>query len=152
MSVEQELDGLYREIILDHYRNPRNPEPLQDAQITGEGFNPFCGDQVTLGIKLNSNGKIEATSLQGRGCSISLASASMLTEVLKGKTLKEAEATNEAFRRLMHGEPLQEADLEALGELEALKGVRKFPIRIKCALLAWTTMEEGLEEFRRQAE
>ena len=148
--IEQELDELYREVILDHYRNPRNPDPVADAQIRAEGFNPFCGDQVSLQIKLNSGGTIEGVGLQGKGCSISQASASMLTELLKGKTLDEAEAASDTFRRLMHGEPVDKADLEALGDLEALEGVRKFPIRIKCALLSWAALEEGVEEYRRQ--
>ena len=151
MSIEEELDELYQEIILDHYRNPRNTEPLQDPQIKAEGFNPFCGDQVTLQLKLNSNGTIEATAHQSKGCSISQASASMLTELLKGKPLKEAEAISDAFQRLMRGEPVDEAELEALSDLEALQGVRQFPIRIKCALLAWAALEEGLEEHQRQA-
>ena len=151
MSIEEELDELYRELILDHYRNPRNPDPVADAQIKAEGFNPFCGDQVSLQVKLSSGGTIEGIGLQGRGCSISQASASMLTELLKGKTLDEAEAASDIFRRLMHGEPVDEADLETLGNLEALQGVRKFPIRIKCALLAWAALEEGMEEYQRQS-
>lgn len=148
--IEQELDELYREVILDHYRNPRNPDLVADAQIRAEGFNPFCGDQISLQIKLNSNGTIESVGLQGKGCSISQASASMLTELLKGITLDEAEAASDTFRRLMHGDPVDKADLEALGDLEALEGVRKFPIRIKCALLSWAALEEGVEKYRRQ--
>ena len=147
--IEHELDELYREVILDHYRNPRNPDLVADAQIKAEGFNPFCGDQVSLQIKLNGNGIIESVGLQGGGCSISQASASMLTELLKGKTLDEAEAASASFRRLMHGDPVDRADLEALGNLEALAGVRKFPIRIKCALLSWAALEEGIEKYRR---
>ena len=150
--IEQDLDELYREVILDHYRNPRNPDPVADAQIRAEGFNPFCGDQVSLQIKLSGSGIIESVGLQGGGCSISLASASMLTELLKGKTLDEAQAASDTFRRLMHGEPVDKADLEALGDLEVLEGVRKFPIRIKCALLCWAALEEGMEEYRRHVD
>ena len=113
--IEQELDELYREVILDHYRNPRNPDPVADAQIRAEGFNPFCGDQVSLQIKLNSSGTIEGVGLQGGGCSISQASASMLTELLKGKTLDEAEAASDTFRRLMHGDPVDKAARVARG-------------------------------------
>lgn len=148
--IEQELDELYGEVILDHYRNPRNPIAVADAQIKAEGFNPFCGDQVSLQIKLNGGGTIESVGLQGNGCSISQASASMLTELLKGKSLDEAETASDAFRRLMHGEPLGKDDLEALDDLKALEGVRKFPIRIKCALLAWAALEEGVDEYRRR--
>ena len=148
--IEQELDELYRQVILDHYRNPRNPDLVADAQIKAEGFNPFCGDQVSLQIKLSGDGTVEEVGLQGKGCSISLASASILTELLKGKTLDEAKVASDTFRRLMHGEPVDKADLEAIGDLEALEGVRKFPIRIKCALLAWAALEEGMEEYQRQ--
>ena len=146
MSIENELDELYRELILDHYRRPRNTDPLPNAQLKAEGFNPFCGDQVNLQILVNSSGTIEAVGQQGKGCSISQASASMLTEILKGKSVEEAQATSDTFRRLMRGEEVDESELEALGDIEALLGVRKFPIRIKCALLPWTTMEEAIEQ------
>lgn len=143
-----ELDDLYREVILDHYRRPRNQQRLEDAQVQAEGNNPFCGDEIALQVKLNGQGAIQDIGFQGRGCSISQASVSMLTEALKGKTLEEAEALSQTFRRMMRGEELDDADLEALGDLEALRGVRKFPVRIKCALLAWTTLEEGMEAYR----
>ena len=148
MSIENELDELYQELILDHYRRPRNTDLLPDAQHHAEGFNPFCGDQVDLQIMVNASGTIEAVGHQGKGCSISQASASMLTELLKGKSLEEARATSDAFRRLLRGEEVEESELDALGDVEALQGVRKFPIRIKCALLPWTTMEEALEQGR----
>ena len=144
----EELDDLYREVILDHYRNPRNHQRLAEAEIQAEGNNPFCGDEVALQVHLNGQGAIQEVGLQGRGCSISQASASMMTEVLKGKTLNDAEALNQAFRRLMRGEGLDDAELEKLGDLEALEGVRQFPVRIKCALLAWATLEEGMEHFQ----
>jgi len=143
-----QLDDLYREIILDHYRNPRNQAPLEDPDIEARGFNPFCGDEVVLQLKLR-DGRIAATSFQGRGCSISQASASMMTEVLKGKTLEEARELYHAFRRLMHGEALSEEEAEALGELEALEGVRQYPIRIKCALLGWATLGDGIEGYEK---
>ncbi|MEE8442745.1 MAG: SUF system NifU family Fe-S cluster assembly protein [Dehalococcoidia bacterium] len=141
-----ELDDLYREVILDHYRKPRNRQLVENAEIQSEGNNPFCGDDVALQLKLNGSGTIQDIGFQGRGCSISQASVSMLTEAIKGKTLEEAEALNKTFRRLMRGEELDDADMEALGDLSALQGVCKFPVRIKCALLAWTTLEEGVEK------
>ena len=146
MSIENELDELYRELILDHYRRPRNTDLLPDAQHKAEGFNPFCGDLVNLQIMVNAGGTIQAVGHQGKGCSISQASASMLTEILKGKSLEEAQAASVAFRRLLRGEEVEESELEAMGDIEALQGVRKFPIRIKCALLPWTTMEEAIEQ------
>ena len=144
----EKLDDLYREVILDHYRNPRNHLRLTEAQIQAEGNNPFCGDEIALQVHLSSQGDIQEVGLQGRGCSISQASASMMTEVLKGKTLADAEALNQTFRRLMRGEDLDNTQLEKLGDLEALEGVRQFPVRIKCALLAWATLEEGMEQFQ----
>ena len=146
MSTENELDELYRELILDHYRRPRNTDPLPNAQLKAEGSNPFCGDLVNLQILVDSSGTIEAVGHQGKGCSISQASASMLTVLLRGKSVEEAQAASDTFRRLMRGEEVDESELEAMGDIEALQGVRKFPIRIKCALLPWTTMEEAIEQ------
>ncbi len=150
MRTDDELDELYQELVLDHYHRPRNASPIPDAQINAEEFNPFCGDLVTLQIKVNGHGVIEGVGYQGQGCSISQASASILTELIKGKSLDEAQALSDSFRRLLQGEPLAEADLETLGDLEALQGVRRFPIRIKCALLAWSAMEEGIDRFNAQ--
>ena len=148
MPVEDDLDELYRELILDHYRSPRNTSSVPDAQINAEEHNPFCGDLVTLQIKVSGDGSVEEVGHQGQGCSISQASASMLTELIKGKSLDEAQALSDLFRRLMRGEQVEDSILETLGDLEALQGVRKFPIRIKCALLAWTTLEEGIEQYQ----
>jgi nitrogen fixation NifU-like protein len=145
-----DLDELYREIILDHYRSPRNPEKLSEADIEAEGMNPFCGDEVLLQIKLR-DGLVDAVSFKGTGCSISQASASILTELIKGKTLKEAEAVYFLFREMMYGKSPSEADSESLGEAEALAGVRKFPIRIKCALLAWAALEDAIKKHLREA-
>ncbi|MBF8267826.1 MAG: hypothetical protein HW388_1334 [Dehalococcoidia bacterium] len=139
-----ELDELYQEIILDHYRRPRNQGKLEGADIEAEGVNPFCGDEVCLQIKLK-DGVVGSVSFKGNGCSISQASASMLTELVKGKTLEEAEALYSLFRKMMHGEELSEAELEELAEARVLAGVRRFPVRVKCALLAWATLEEGIE-------
>ena len=145
-----ELDELYREVILDHYRSPRNPVPLEAPDIESEGFNPFCGDQIVVQLKLDGDGRVAQTSSRGEGCSISLASVSMMTELLKGKTLNESEELRERFRALMMGEELSEEILLSMGDLEALQGVRKFPIRIKCALLAWSALQDGINEYRAQ--
>ncbi len=143
-----EVDELYREVILDHYRSPRNPNPLEAPDIESEAFNPFCGDEVTVQLKLDDDGRVENTSSRGQGCSISQASASMMAELLKGKSLKETEELRERFRAMMMGEELSEKDILAMGDLEALQGVRRFPVRIKCALLAWSALQDGIDEYR----
>ena len=146
-----ELDELYQEVILDHYRSPKNRHQLQDPDIESKGFNPFCGDEVVILVKLDGDGRVREASYQGQGCSISQASASMLTALVKGKTLEEGERLSQSFRELMRGTQLSEQELEAMGDLEALQGVRKFPIRIKCALLPWAALDDGVEEYRSRA-
>lgn len=136
----EELDELYKEVILDHYRSPRNARPLANPDVTEEGTNPLCGDEVVLQLKLRG-GRIEDVSFQGRGCSISRASGSMMSEAIKGRTLEEALALSQRLKDMMHGAGSDTADL---GDLEALQGVRKFPVRVKCALLGWITLEQGL--------
>ena len=140
-----ELDDLYQDIILDHYRSPRNQKSLDSTDIETEGFNPFCGDSVVLGMKLD-HGTIQQVSLEGAGCSISQASASILSELIKGKDLSKARTLYSIFRSMMHGENISDLDMEELGEAEALAGVRKFPIRIKCALLSWVALEDGIKK------
>ena len=135
------LDDLYREIILDHYAHPRNRGRLDPADISVEGANPLCGDELSLHARVR-DGVIEEVSFEGRGCSISQASASMMTEEMKGKTLAEVHTLVEQFKAMMHG---QTSTLEGT-DLAALQGVRKFPVRVKCATLAWHTLEEALEE------
>ncbi|MBI4311215.1 MAG: SUF system NifU family Fe-S cluster assembly protein [Chloroflexi bacterium] len=143
-----DLDELYKEVILDHYRNPRNSKRLEDPQVKAHGFNPFCGDEVDLQLRLNGDGAVHEVGFQGRGCSISQASASMLTEELKGKTLEQAEAVRQLFRRMMMGEKLTSDEMESLSSLTVLSGVRQFPVRIKCALLAFSALEDGIKEYR----
>ena len=145
----EELDELYQEVILDHYRNSRNNTPLPSPDIEYDGFNPFCGDEVVLQLKL-ADGAVKQAGFHGQGCSISQASASMMTDLLKGKTLEEAIALSEVFRRMMSGQEPSEEELEMIGDLEALKGVCKFPVRIKCALLPWAALEDGITEYRSQ--
>lgn len=138
------LDDLYREVILDHYAHPRNKGTLADASIKVEGTNPLCGDELGIYVHL-AEGKVASVRFEGRGCSISQASASMMTEMIKGKTLTQVRALVEQFRAMMHGGAASEDDL---GELMALQGVRKFPVRIKCATLAWVALDQGVEEFQ----
>ncbi|MDQ7842442.1 MAG: SUF system NifU family Fe-S cluster assembly protein [Armatimonadota bacterium] len=139
------LDDLYRELILDHYSHPRNRGELPDPDIKVEGANPLCGDELAIYVKL-AEGRIAEVRFVGRGCSISQASASMMTEQIKGKTLEEARRLSGRFRAWMAGEAVGEEDL---GDLLALQGVRKFPVRVKCATLSWVALEQGVDEFQR---
>jgi nitrogen fixation NifU-like protein len=143
MSVpEPELDELYRELILDHYRNPRNRVPLESPAVVAEGYNPLCGDEVEL--RLNVAGDvISDVSFTGRGCSISQASGSMLTEAVKGKTVAQARALIALFTRMMTDPDF--VSEEDVGDLEALQGVAKYPVRVKCATLAWHALQDGLD-------
>lgn len=138
MLPEPELNDLYRDIILDHYRRPRNRGKLAKADASGEGYNPLCGDEVTLELVLG-NGRVKQVMFDGKGCSISQASTSMLTEVITGKTIAEVRKVIDYFKRMMTKD--QPAAPE-LGDLEALEGVRKFPVRIKCATLAWNVLQD----------
>ena len=140
---EAELDDLYREIILDHYRNPRHRGSLASPTATHEGLNPLCGDEVTVELRVDGD-RVADVAYKGSGCSISQSSASMMTEAIYGKSLDETKRLSEAFRAMMRGD--DDADPESLGDLEALSGVRKFPVRVKCATLAWHTLEEALED------
>lgn len=144
-----DVDDLYREIILDHYRNPRNQKKLVESDLEAQGMNPFCGDEVLIQVKL-VDGLVDDVSFKGNGCSISQASASILTELIKGKTLKEAEALYFRFRDMMYGKGPLEDGMEQLGEAEALEGVKRFPIRVKCALLAWATLEDAIKKHARE--
>ncbi|OGO52943.1 MAG: SUF system NifU family Fe-S cluster assembly protein [Chloroflexi bacterium RBG_16_68_14] len=140
---EPEFDELYREIILDHYRNPRHREPLADPDVVAEGYNPLCGDEVEMGLTFE-NSRIKGLSCHGRGCSISQASGSMLTEAVIGKSVEEARRLIDLFTKMVT-DPEEEPPAE-LGDLEALQGVAKFPVRVKCATLAWHTLGDGLNQ------
>lgn len=144
MSLDA-LDALYKEVILDHYQNPRNTDPLPEPSVSTEGFNPVCGDQVHLELLVRDD-RIAAVSLHGKGCAISQSSASMMTEAIQGMALDDAEALARAFRDYMTG--VDQAPAMDLGDLEALEGVRKFPVRVKCATLGWNTLQEALKEYR----
>jgi nitrogen fixation NifU-like protein len=145
-----DVDDLYREIILDHYRSPRNQKKLAESDLEAHGMNPFCGDEVVIQIKL-LDGLVDAVSFKGNGCSISQASASILTDAIKGKTLNEAEALYFRFRDMMYGRSPSEGGMDQMGDAEALAGVRRFPIRVKCALLAWATLEDAIKKHLREA-
>jgi nitrogen fixation NifU-like protein len=142
MSVD--LRELYQEVILDHNRRPRNFGPLEGANRTAEGHNPLCGDHITVFLKLQDDA-IQEIGFQGSGCAISKASASLMTQSLKGKTRAEAEALFGRFHELVTGQTDPEADPEALGKLAVFGGVVEFPMRVKCASLAWHTMRAALE-------
>jgi nitrogen fixation NifU-like protein len=141
---EAQLDDLYREVILDHYRNPHRRGALKTPTARHEGYNPLCGDEVTVEIKTKGD-VIEDVAFRGGGCSISQASASMMADAIVGKTVPEARRLFKQFTAMMQGS--EDVDPEALGDLEALVGVRRFPVRVKCATLAWHTLEEALDEL-----
>lgn len=145
--VINDLDDLYRNPILDHTRHPRNPDPLEEPDAAGRAVNPFCGDEVDLQIALD-DGRVSGVGVQGRGCSINQASASMLSEAIKGKTIDEIAELAALFKRTMRGPDSSNNELEHLDDLSALDGVRQFPVRIKCALLAWSALDEAIESHR----
>jgi nitrogen fixation protein NifU and related proteins len=140
-----ELNDLYRDVILDHNRRPRNFGPLEPADAAVEGFNPMCGDRLTLRVKLNAE-RIADIRFEGEGCAISTASASLMTEAVKGKTRAEAlELFDRVHHLLTDGEALAEGPSDDLGKLAALSGVREFPARVKCASLCWHTLAAALQ-------
>jgi nitrogen fixation NifU-like protein len=136
------LEDLYREVILDHYRSPRNRDPLSNPEVTAEGVNPLCGDEVKIELDFDSE-KIAAISVRGHGCSISQSSGSMMSEALKGLDRQQVASLAARFQEMLTNE--NENGEFGLGDLEALQGVRRYPVRIKCALLPWSTLLEVLE-------
>jgi nitrogen fixation protein NifU and related proteins len=147
------LEDLYREIILDHYRNPRNRGELPTPPaVRSEGFNPLCGDEIQVYLEVH-DGVVDDIRISGQGCSISQSSASMMSQAVKGRSLPEARALLHAFKSMMSiedGHDRDDADDAEpgvkMGDLEALQGVVKYPVRIKCATLAWNTLAQGLDE------
>ncbi len=139
----EELRDLYQEVIFDHNRNPRNFRIIDPADRKIEGFNPLCGDRLTLYLKLNGE-IIEDVSFQGSGCAISTASVSLMTEMIKGKTQIEAQQLFEQFHQITTGKNT-ELSLESLGKLAVLAGVKEYPARVKCATLAWHTLDAALK-------
>ena len=140
-----ELRDLYQEMLLDHHKKPRNFGKLESANRQANGHNPLCGDRVTVYI-LVSGDVIEDIAFEGSGCAICTASTSLMTESVKGKTIEEAEALFGRFHDLVTSDPDSEIDAESLGKLAIFAGVREFPVRIKCAILAWHTMQAALKQ------
>jgi nitrogen fixation NifU-like protein len=138
-----DLNALYQSIILDHNRRPRNFRELADANRRSEGRNPLCGDELTVWLKMDGD-RIEDVSFIGTGCAISKASASIMTTTVKGKTRDEASAVFEKFHDLVTGKPSARADDATLGQLAAFSGVSRFPVRVKCASLAWHALRAAL--------
>lgn len=138
-----DLRELYQELILEHSKKPRNYRKIEDATRSVEGYNPLCGDHFTVYVKMNGD-RIEDLSFEGSGCAISKSSASMMTSALKGRTREEAEALFERFHNLVTGQADVHPDAE-LGKLAVFSGVSEFPVRVKCATLAWHTMHAALE-------
>jgi nitrogen fixation protein NifU and related proteins len=141
--VRLSLEDLYKEVILDHYRTPRNKGRLDPHDIALERNNPLCGDELELFLRFDGE-TLEGIAFEGKGCSISQASASMMTEKVKSLSVKDAGELAESIKRMMAGE--EDGSAEELGDLVSLKGVVKYPVRIKCALLSWNTLLEALEE------
>lgn len=138
------LDALYQEVILDHNRRPRNYHPMEHASCSADGKNPNCGDQLTVWLKVE-NDVVSDVSFQGQGCAISKASASMMTDAIKGKSRADVLTLYEKVHKLVTGEDLSVASDKALGSLRALGGVSKFPMRVKCASLSWHAMKAALD-------
>jgi len=147
--VRLSLEELYKEVILDHYRTPRNKGRLDPHDISLERNNPLCGDEIEVFLRFDGDA-LEGVSFEGKGCSISLASASMMTEKVGRLSAKDAAAVAESIKRMMAGE--EDGDPNDLGDLVSLKGVVKYPVRIKCALLGWNTLLEALEEAGKRSE
>ena len=144
------LDELYKEVILDHYKNPRNKREMPDAELSCSKNNPLCGDEITVFVH-EDDGRVLDVSFIGQGCSISQSSASMMSQAVKGHSVDEVRALVRKFKGMMSieedGDGDEQSDSEVkLGDLEALQGVVKFPVRIKCATLAWNTLTEALAE------
>lgn len=147
MSLESshpvKLNELYREVIMDHYRRPRNKGTLEAPTVSIDLNNPLCGDEITLHLDVE-DGTVKDARFSGQGCSISQASASMMTQQVRGKSVDDALEMAEAFKQMMHGD---ESAGKSLGDLLALHGVSKFPARVRCALLAWEALERSVEQL-----
>ena len=139
------LDELYREVILDHYQHPRNRGRLESPDVATRGHNPLCGDEVELSLRFDGE-TVSDAAFGGRGCSISQASASMMTDVVKGHTLDDVDTAVQRFTQSMANRQSPPRELE--DELDALQGVKRYPARVKCALLPWTTLRESLDLYR----
>lgn len=148
--MSAELEELYQQVILDHSRRPRNFGEVADADVQVRGDNPACGDEIHLTAKFGGDGSFQDIKFRGQGCAISLASASLMTMKLKGKSRNEAEQLIESFHNLITGTDSSSSGLK-LGDLQVLNGVRKFPQRVKCAMLAWRAAEQALQQPQGQS-
>ena len=138
------LDQLYRSVIMDHYKKPRNKGSLDENSVTIDMNNPTCGDRIHLTLKIEDD-VVQDAKFDGEGCSISMSSASMMTETIKGKNVAEALELVDVFSKMMLGEEIDDDIMDELGDVAALQGVSKFPARIKCATLAWKALEKGVK-------
>lgn len=146
--LDPELRELYQQVILDHNKSPRNFKILETANRTAEGYNPLCGDKINVYLELD-NDTIKDISFQGSGCAISKASASLMSTVIKGKSVEEAKRLFEKFHDLVTGKLNEDENIEELGKLAVLAGVKEFPVRVKCASLAWHTMLSALNKEKK---
>lgn len=150
--IDPDLRDLYQEVILDHGRNPRHFGPMDGASHEAHGHNPLCGDRVHLYLKVDDAGRIADVAFEGKGCAISMASASMMTDLILGKEVDEAKTLADAFYHLAKGEPAQSnVSNDDLERLEVMSGVSQFPMRVKCATLAWHTFESAMDETAKEA-
>ena len=143
--VSDELNEMYEEIVMDHYHNPRNTELISKPDYEVEKNNPFCGDEIKIQILIDKNNKSKI-SVTGRGCAISQASGSLMAETINLLPFNDLQENIDLFRKLIKSENLTETELDKLGDVSALSGVRKFPVRIKCAMLSWVALEEILND------
>jgi nitrogen fixation NifU-like protein len=145
---EPVFDQLYREVILEHYRAPHGKEALVRVDASAEGMNPLCGDEVDVHLSVGADGKIDGVRVDSRGCAISVSSGSMLHDLVAGCSLADARRVLAAVKAVLQGREMPSGDgAPDLGDFEALEGVKKFPVRIKCALLPWTTLDEALRDL-----
>jgi nitrogen fixation NifU-like protein len=145
---EVKLDDLYQEVVLDHNRNPRNFTKLADANLYSHGFNPLCGDDYELYLRVDDEGTIQKVGFQGHGCAISKSSASLMTAAIEGKNVKDAEALKRNFIHLLTDEAVSRDVKAGVGRLQFFEGVRQFPVRVKCATLAWHALEDALRDLK----
>jgi nitrogen fixation NifU-like protein len=142
--MSSSLDDMYREIILDHFKSPRGKKPIEQVDISSDGQNPSCGDEISLQVAMD-HGVLSDIHVDCHGCAISVASASMLAETVKGRSFEEVKELAESVKKMLKGETTELP--KDIGDLDALQGVKQFPVRIKCALLAWVTLVEGLKNY-----
>jgi len=144
--MDNALRELYQEVILDHSRHPRHYGALEDASHKADGYNPLCGDRVTVYLKLGEDNRVADIKFEGKGCAISQASASMMTDMLKGRTAAEADRLMRGFLHLVKGEDASDLPEDDRERLEVMGGISEFPMRVKCATLAWHTYKNAVEE------